>query len=255
MRLRAPRLAQRPGKPMWFGIAPRRAARCSRCRAIRSRRWCAWRAMCCRRCTRPWACAAAAAERIALADAVELAAGAHRLPAGDSVSTTTGAAPGPTPCPTNGSGDFTALAGTDGFVELPPGPNSLRQGFRHPAVSLVACDDHGSWPHDSVIACSMRPPPRGHARPPAARPAHLGHGPLQLPLPLLHAARELPRALPLPEVRTSGCPSRRSCAWRACSCSWACASCASPAASRCCAPTRRPDRRPHHAARASRTSR
>jgi molybdopterin molybdotransferase len=33
------------------------------------------------------------------------------------------------PCPTNGSGDFTALAGTDGFVELPPGPNTLPKGF------------------------------------------------------------------------------------------------------------------------------
>jgi molybdopterin molybdotransferase len=34
-----------------------------------------------------------------------------------------------TPCPTNGSGDFTALAGTDGFVELPPGPNIYPKGF------------------------------------------------------------------------------------------------------------------------------
>lgn len=33
------------------------------------------------------------------------------------------------PCPTNGSGDFTALAGTDGFVELPPGPNAFPKGF------------------------------------------------------------------------------------------------------------------------------
>jgi molybdopterin molybdotransferase len=33
------------------------------------------------------------------------------------------------PCPTNGSGDFTALAGTDGFVELPPGPNTFPKGF------------------------------------------------------------------------------------------------------------------------------
>jgi molybdopterin molybdotransferase len=30
---------------------------------------------------------------------------------------------------TNGSGDFTALAGTDGFVELPPGPNTYARGF------------------------------------------------------------------------------------------------------------------------------
>jgi molybdopterin molybdotransferase len=33
------------------------------------------------------------------------------------------------PTPTNGSGDFTALAGTDGFVELPPGPNTFPKGF------------------------------------------------------------------------------------------------------------------------------
>jgi molybdopterin molybdotransferase len=33
------------------------------------------------------------------------------------------------PCPTNGSGDFTALAGTDGFVELPPGPATFPKGF------------------------------------------------------------------------------------------------------------------------------
>ena len=33
------------------------------------------------------------------------------------------------PCPTNGSGDFTSLALTDGFVELPPGPNTYPKGF------------------------------------------------------------------------------------------------------------------------------
>jgi molybdopterin molybdotransferase len=33
------------------------------------------------------------------------------------------------PAPTNGSGDFTALAGTDGFVELPAGPNTYAKGF------------------------------------------------------------------------------------------------------------------------------
>jgi molybdopterin molybdotransferase len=33
------------------------------------------------------------------------------------------------PKPTNGSGDFTSLAGTDGFVELPPGPNTFPKGF------------------------------------------------------------------------------------------------------------------------------
>ena len=33
------------------------------------------------------------------------------------------------PRPTNTSGDFTALAGTDGFVELPGGPNTYPKGF------------------------------------------------------------------------------------------------------------------------------
>jgi len=33
------------------------------------------------------------------------------------------------PRPTNGSGDFTALARTDGFVELPPGPMTYSKGF------------------------------------------------------------------------------------------------------------------------------
>ena len=33
------------------------------------------------------------------------------------------------PKATNGSGDFTALAGTEGFVELPPGPNVYPKGF------------------------------------------------------------------------------------------------------------------------------
>ena len=33
------------------------------------------------------------------------------------------------PRPTQGSGDFVSLAGSDGFVELPPGPNTFPKGF------------------------------------------------------------------------------------------------------------------------------
>jgi molybdopterin biosynthesis enzyme len=33
------------------------------------------------------------------------------------------------PRPPNGSGDFLSLSGTDGFVELPPGPNTYPRGF------------------------------------------------------------------------------------------------------------------------------
>lgn len=36
------------------------------------------------------------------------------------------------PRPTNGSGDFLSLAGTDGFIELPPGPNTYPHGFISP---------------------------------------------------------------------------------------------------------------------------
>jgi len=32
------------------------------------------------------------------------------------------------PRPTKGSGDFTSLIGTDGFVELPPGPRVIDAG-------------------------------------------------------------------------------------------------------------------------------
>ena len=42
---------------------------------------------------------------------------------------------------------------------------------------------------------------RGHARPADARPAHLGHRPLQLPLHLLHAARGVRRELQVPAAR------------------------------------------------------
>jgi molybdopterin molybdotransferase len=37
--------------------------------------------------------------------------------------------PWASPCPTNGSGDFASLALTDGFVELPPGPAEFAKGF------------------------------------------------------------------------------------------------------------------------------
>jgi molybdopterin molybdotransferase len=36
------------------------------------------------------------------------------------------------PRPTNGSGDFTSLTGSDGFVELPPGPHVFAKGFVAP---------------------------------------------------------------------------------------------------------------------------
>jgi hypothetical protein len=36
------------------------------------------------------------------------------------------------PRPTRGSGDFISLLGTDGFVELPPGPREFPSGHLAP---------------------------------------------------------------------------------------------------------------------------
>jgi len=68
-----------------------------------------------------------APERIALAEAVEVKPPlTFFLPVqcvADSLGQTLAK-----PRPTRGSGDFTSLIGTDGFVELPPGPTTVPQG-------------------------------------------------------------------------------------------------------------------------------
>ena len=87
------------------------------------------------------------------------------------------------PRPPNGSGDFLSLAGTDGFVELPPGPNTYPEGIRHQHVPLVTEQPMQTPTFTTSKARESARP----ARPAAARSAHLGDGPLQLPLPLLHA--------------------------------------------------------------------
>ena len=48
------------------------------------------------------------------------------------IATDAGAAAARVPSPTRGSGDFTSLIGTDGFVELPPGPAVARDGTAVP---------------------------------------------------------------------------------------------------------------------------
>jgi molybdopterin molybdotransferase len=66
-------------------------------------------------------------ERIALADAIEGRRMTTFLPV--KVSTAGGIASIAIPRPPNGSGDFLALAGTTGFVELPPRPEGYPAGF------------------------------------------------------------------------------------------------------------------------------
>jgi molybdopterin molybdotransferase len=120
-------VAQRPGRPMWFGTTHTgRAVFALPGNPVST-------LVCLSRYVLPALFAAmgvrgAGAERIALAAALEWEPKLTGfMPV--RVSHDDWGRPWATPCPTNGSGDFTALALTDGFVELPPGPTSLNKGF------------------------------------------------------------------------------------------------------------------------------
>jgi molybdopterin molybdotransferase len=119
-------VAQRPGKPLWFGVAPSGAAVFglpgNPVSAL----------VCYRRYVLPALLGSLGhsgrvAERIALGAAVKISAAlTHFLPV--KLEQDDWGRSWAQPAPTNGSGDFTALAGTDGFVELPPGPNTYPKG-------------------------------------------------------------------------------------------------------------------------------
>lgn len=120
-------VAQRPGKPLWFGVATSGAAVFALPGNPVST------LVCLARYVIPSLFAAmgqtqTAPERIAISDAVTVNPPlVYFLPvrvAADEWGRAWAA-----PCPTNGSGDFTALAGTSGLVELPPGPNTYPKGF------------------------------------------------------------------------------------------------------------------------------
>jgi len=121
------RIAQRPGKPMWFGVAESGQAVFALPGNPVST------LVCLARYVLPALYQALgqnvlAVERIAIADAVESKASlALFLPV--AVNYDDWGRPWAVPKPTQGSGDFTSLAGTDGFVELPPGPNVWPKGF------------------------------------------------------------------------------------------------------------------------------
>lgn len=121
------KVAQRPGKPLWFGIGPRGTAVFALPGNPVST------LVCLARYVVPGLYAAMGEtarppEKIALAAPVEVKVElAFFMPVrleGDEWGRTWAH-----PCPTNGSGDFTALTGTDGIVELPPGPNTFAKGF------------------------------------------------------------------------------------------------------------------------------
>ena len=121
------RVAQRPGKPLWFGVAPSGATVFALPGNPVST------LVCLTRYVVPALFASMGqarqpVEKIALSAQVSVKpALAHFLPVKIEIDDWGRA--WANPVPTNGSGDFTSLAGTDGFVELPPGPNIYAKGF------------------------------------------------------------------------------------------------------------------------------
>ena len=121
------KVEQRPGRPLWFGIGPAGQAVFGLPGNPVST------LVCLARYVTPALYAAlgeapVAPQRLALQEAVEVR---HTLTSflpvrvvGDEWGRDWAE-----PRPTNGSGDFTSLTGTDGFVELPPGPNRFAKGF------------------------------------------------------------------------------------------------------------------------------
>jgi molybdopterin molybdotransferase len=121
------KVAQRPGKPMWFGVGPDGQAIFGLPGNPVSTLVCLIRyvipAIAKAMGTRP-----VLQERLALASQV-----GFDLPLSSfvpvSIDHDAWGRPWAIPRPTNGSGDFLSLAGTDGFIELPPGPNTYPKGF------------------------------------------------------------------------------------------------------------------------------
>ena len=121
------RIAQRPGKPMWFGVTgsgqavfalPGNPVSTLVC-LVRYVLPALYGAM---------GLLAPRTERIALADPVQFDAPlASFVPV--EVSLDDWGRPWAVPHRINTSGDFASLAGTDGFIELPPGPNTFPKGF------------------------------------------------------------------------------------------------------------------------------
>ncbi len=121
------KISQRPGKPMWFGVGPRGTAVFALPGNPVSTQACLARYVV------PGLYAAmgeatAELDKIAIAAPVEVKHGlTSLLPV--RLETDEWGRPWAHPRHTNGSGDFTSLVGTDGLVELPPGPNEFPKGF------------------------------------------------------------------------------------------------------------------------------
>jgi molybdopterin molybdotransferase len=122
------KVAQRPGKPFWFGVANSGAAVFALPGNPVST------LVCLRRYVIPALFASLGQAPIPSPEKIALGAPVTVTPALTyfmpvRLELDDWGRPWAVPQPTNGSGDFTALAGTDGFVELPPGPNTYAKGF------------------------------------------------------------------------------------------------------------------------------
>jgi molybdopterin molybdotransferase len=121
------KVAQRPGKPMWFGIGPQGQSVFGLPGNPVSTLVCLIRYVIPAIAEAMGTCRVVA-ERMALASPVTFQPPlTYFLPV--AVECDDWGRPWANPRPPNGSGDFLSLAGTDGFVELPPGPNTYAKGF------------------------------------------------------------------------------------------------------------------------------
>lgn len=124
------KVAQRPGKPMWFGVGPSGQAVFGLPGNPVST------LVCLLRYVIPAIGTAMGAlpsplETLALAESVSFDPPlAYFLPV--AILTDDWGRPWAHPRPTNGSGDFVSLTGSDGFVELPPGPITYPKGHSAP---------------------------------------------------------------------------------------------------------------------------
>jgi molybdopterin molybdotransferase len=121
------KVAQRPGKPFWFGVTPNGGAVFALPGNPVSTLVCLARYVI-PAIDRAMGLAGLPPERIALGESVTFNTPLSGfLPV--ATETDEWARPWAHPVAHNGSGDFSALAGTCGFVELPPGPNTYPKGF------------------------------------------------------------------------------------------------------------------------------
>ena len=124
------KVAQRPGKPVWFGIGPAGQTVFGLPGNPVSALVCLVRYVVPALAAMAGA-PARVAEHIPLGSAFKVKpALTCFLPVGVEYSSTMGMVA--MPRPTRGSGDFISLLGTDGFVELLPGPREIPAGFLAP---------------------------------------------------------------------------------------------------------------------------